>query len=152
MLEIRDLIATPDGLRVIIRQSKGDQEGQGQEIAVPRGCRIEPVKAIERWLAAAKITEGPVFRRIVRGGHVQAAGLDGQTIAKIVKARAEAAGLDPALFAGHSLRRGFLSSAADAGASALKMQAQSRHKSLNMLLAYVERADKFREHAGSTFL
>ncbi len=151
-LQVSDLLATPDGYRVTIRASKGDQERAGQEIAVPRGCRIEPVKAVETWLAAAKISDGPLFRRIVRGGHIQAAGLDGQSVAKIVKYYAEQAGLDPRAFAGHSLRRGFLSSAADAGASALKMQAQSRHKSLNMLLAYVETADRFKEHAGSKFL
>jgi site-specific recombinase XerD len=151
-LQVSDLLATVDGYRVTIRHSKGDQDGAGQEIAVPRGCRIEPVKAVEAWLAAAKISDGPLFRRIVRGGHIQAVGLDGQSIAKIVKHYAGRAGLDPAAFSGHSLRRGFLSSAAANGASALKMQAQSRHKSLNMLLAYVETADRFKEHAGSKFL
>jgi integrase len=151
-LQVSDLLATVDGYRVTIRRSKGDQEGEGQEVAVPRGCRIEPVKAVEAWLAAAKITDGPLFRRIVRGGHIQAAGLDGQSIAKIVKHYAGRAGLDPALFSGHSLRSGFLSAAANSGASALKMQAQSRHRSLDMLLAYVKTADRFKEHAGSKFL
>jgi site-specific recombinase XerD len=151
-LQVSDLRASPDGYRVTIRASKGDQEGAGQEIAVPRGCRIEPVKAVETWLAAGKISDGPLFRRIVRGGHIQAEGLDGQSIAKIVKRYAGLAGLDPAAFSGHSLRRGFLSSAAANGASVLKMQAQSRHKSINMLLTYVETADRFKEHAGSKFL
>jgi hypothetical protein len=45
-----------------------------------------------------------------------------------VKAYAERAGLDPVLFAGHSLRSGFLTSAAEAGASAFKMMEVSRHK------------------------
>jgi hypothetical protein len=79
-LQVSDLLATVDGYRVTIRRSKGDQEGEGQEVAVPRGCRIEPVKAVEAWLAAAKITDGPLFRRVVRGGHIQAAGLDGQSM------------------------------------------------------------------------
>ena len=62
------------------------------------------------------------------------------------------AGLDPASFAGHSLRAGFLTSAAESGASVLKMVEVSRHKSIDMLRTYVRRADLFREHAGAAFL
>jgi site-specific recombinase XerD len=91
-------------------------------------------------------------RRRTAGTCIQAVGLDGQSIAKIVKHYARRAGLDPTIFAGHSLRAGFLTSAANSGASALKMQAQSRHKSLDMLLGYVKTADQFKEHAGSKFL
>ena len=68
-----------------------------------------------------------------------------------MKARAKAAGLDPALFAGHSLRAGFLTSAARAGASVWKMQEQSRHKSLNVLSGYVRSAQLFDDHAGKDF-
>jgi hypothetical protein len=57
-----------------------------------------------------------------------------------------------ASFAGHSLRSGFLTSAAEAGASVLKMVEVSRHKSVDMLTTYVRRADLFREHAGTAFL
>ena len=34
-LEVADLTEVPDGLRILIRRSKGDQEGQGQEVAIP---------------------------------------------------------------------------------------------------------------------
>ena len=54
--------------------------------------------------------------------------------------------------AGHSLRAGFLTSAAESGASVLKMVEVSRHKSIDMLRTYVRRADLFREHAGAAFL
>lgn len=66
-LAVVDLIEVPDGLRVVIRKSKTDQEGAGQEIAVPRGHHIRPVEAVQTWLAAASITEGPVFRQISKG-------------------------------------------------------------------------------------
>jgi site-specific recombinase XerD len=69
-----------------------------------------------------------------------------------VKQYAKLAGLDPAGFAGHSLRSGFLTSAAESGANVLKMVEVSRHKSIEMLRIYVRRADLFREHAGSAFL
>ena len=60
----------PDGLRILIRRSKSDQEGQGQEVAIPRGCRLRPVEAVQAWLAAAAISSGPVFRAVARGGRV----------------------------------------------------------------------------------
>jgi site-specific recombinase XerD len=151
-LEVSDLIATADGLRVMIRRSKTDQEGAGQEIAIPRGCRIEPVKAIEAWLFASGITAGPVFRPIAKGSRIQGVPLSGHSAAAIVKRYATMAGLDASAFAGHSLRAGFLTSAAEAGSSVLKMVEVSRHKSIDMLTTYVRRSNLFREHAGATFL
>jgi hypothetical protein len=62
------------------------------------------------------------------------------------------AGIDPAAFATHSLRSGFLTSAAEAGASIFTMMETSRHRSLDTLRGYVRSADLFREHAGSAFL
>ena len=53
-LEVAGLTEVPDGLRVLIRRSKGDQEGQGVEVAILRGCRLRPVKAVQSWLAAAE--------------------------------------------------------------------------------------------------
>jgi site-specific recombinase XerD len=151
-LEVSELLATADGFRVTIRRSKTDQEGEGQEIAIPRGCRIEPVKAIEAWLAASGITAGPVFRPIAKGGRVQDMPLSGHSAAAIVKRYATMAGLDASTFAGHSLRAGFLTSAAEAGSSVLKMVEVSRHKSIDMLTTYVRRSNLFREHAGAAFL
>ena len=56
--------------------------------------------------------------------------------------------LDPALFAGHSLRSGFLTSAAESGASVFKMMGVSRHKWVDTLRGYVRRAEVFHGHAG----
>lgn len=151
-LEVSDLLATADGFRCTIRKSKTDQEGAGQEIAIPRGCRIEPVAAIEAWLAASGITAGPIFRPIAKGGHIQDAPLSGHSAAAIVKAAAKRVGLDPSTFAGHSLRAGFLTTAAEAGSSVLKMVEVSRHKSIDILTMYVRRSNFFREHAGAAFL
>ena len=54
--------------------------------------------------------------------------------------------------AGRSLRSGFLTSAAEAGASVLKMVEVSGHKSVDVLRGYVRRAALFKEHAGAAFL
>lgn len=65
-----------------------------------------------------------------------------------LEARAAAAGYDCAEYAGHSLRAGFLTSAARAGASIFKMKKVSRHKSLDVLAGCVCNAQAFTDHAG----
>jgi integrase len=151
-LDVGDLIEVPDGLRIVIRKSKTDQEGEGQEIAVPRGHHIRPVETVQTWLAAAAITEGPVFRQISKGGRIGVTALGDDGYIRAIKKRARAAGLDAALFSGHSLRAGFLTSASEHGASTFKLQEVSRHRSLDVLSGYVRRSDLFKGHAGSGFL
>jgi hypothetical protein len=70
----------------------------------------------------------------------------------IVKAYAKRLGLDPKVFSGHSLRAGFLTSAAARGASIFKLMEVSRHKSVDTLRRYVRDADAFRDHAGAGLL
>ncbi len=135
-----------------VRRSKTDQEGAGQEVAIPRGGRLRPVEAVRAWLNTAGITEGPVFRRVRKNGRIGDEPLNAESVAQIVKSYAERAGFRPEDFAGHSLRSGFLTSAAEAGASALRMAEVSRHKNLDMLLTYVRRADWFKDYAGADFL
>ena len=78
--------------------------------------------------------------------------LAAESVADVVKRYAEAAGLDPDVYAGHSLRAGFLTSGAEAGASIFKLMEVSRHKSVDTLRGYVRRAELFTDHAGSGFL
>jgi site-specific recombinase XerD len=75
-----------------------------------------------------------------------------QSVALIVKAHAARVGLDPAQFSGHSLRAGFLTSAAKRGASIFKMMDVSRHRSVDTLRGYVRDAELFRNHAGAGLL
>jgi integrase len=151
-LDFEDLEETPDGLRVTIRRSKTDQEGHGDVIAIPRGMITCPVAALKAWLQVAHITAGPVFRPIAKGERISNARLTDHSIANIVKAHAARVGLDPAGFAGHSLRSGFLTSAAARGASVFKMADQSRHKSMDTLRSYVRDAEIFKRHAGEGLL
>jgi len=151
-LQVDDLAEVPDGLRILIRRSKTDQEGQGQEVAIPRGYRLRPVEAVQTWLAAAEISTGPVFRAVALGGKVSDAALVDDSASRIVKRYAARVGLDASCFAGHSLRSGFLTSAAESGASVFKMTEVSRHRSLDTLRGCVRRVDLFKEHAGAAFL
>jgi len=111
----------------------------------------------DRWLrrrpllAAADLQSGPIFRSVNRHGCVGGR-LTDQSVSDIVKAHAERVGLDPALFAGHSLRAGFLTSAAKRGASIFKMMDVSRHRSVDTLRGYVRDAEIFKDHAGAGLL
>ncbi len=151
-LRVEDLAEAPDGLRVVVRRSKTDQEGAGQEIAIPHGKDLRPVEAVRTWLDAAGIETGPVFRRVRKNGLVGADALTAEAVALVVKRYAEGAGFRAEDFAGHSLRAGFLTSGAESGASVFKLMEVSRHKSADTLLGYVRRAELFKDHAGSDFL
>ena len=151
-LNVEDIEETNDGLKVTIRRGKTDQEGQGATIAIPRGAMACPVAALRSWIKAAKIATGPVFRPIAKGERIQDGRLTDRSVAKIVKAHAARVGLDPVNFSGHSLRSGFLTSAAARGASIFKMADQSRHKNMDTLRGYVRDADIFKDHAGSGLL
>jgi integrase len=151
-LDVADIEETDEGLRVTIRRSKTDQDGVGQTIAVVRGGAQCPVRAVRAWLDAAGITEGPVFRPVRKGGAVRDRRLSAQTVRIIVRAYAKQVGLDADEFSAHSLRSGFLTSAARRGASIFKMRDVSRHKSMDVLQSYVRDADMFRDHAGAGLL
>jgi len=154
LLEVSDLEFVEEGLRVTIRRSKTDQEGQGYtkpiiKGVVPSTC---PVEALKRWLEVSGIKEGSLFRCLGKGGHVKRDVLSGFSIGMIVKEYAERVGLDPELMGGHSLRSGFCTSAAMAGADAFRIMDVSGHKSVQTLRGYIRRADEFHNHAGSGLL
>ena len=150
-LQVGQLTREARGLRVRFGQTKADQEGRGEEIAIPEGRRIRPVHLLEAWLAQGAITEGAVFRRL-KGGLATSDPMSDRAVARVVQARAAAAGYDPGRFAGHSLRAGFITAGARAGASVFKLKEVSRHKSTDVLASYVRDAHIFEDHAGEGFL
>lgn len=152
-LDVADLIEHAEGLRVRVRRSKTDQEGRGIEKAVPHGRHIRPVALVREWLDAASITDGPVFRPVSRSGRVRdAARLTDRSIGDLVKRYALAAGFDPALFAGHSLRAGYITTAAERGADLARIMDQSGHRDPRTVLGYIRRANAFKDHSGAGFL
>jgi site-specific recombinase XerD len=150
-LDVSDFEETPDGMKVTIRHSKTDQEGAGQIVAIPFGKIACPVAALKEWTAAAAIQSGAIFRSVNRHGQVGGR-LTDQSVSDIVKDHAARLRLDPSQFAGHSLRAGFLTSAASRGASIFKMMDVSRHRSVETLRGYVRDAELFKDHAGSGLL
>ncbi|MET3968728.1 site-specific integrase [Bradyrhizobium sp. S3.9.1] len=151
-LDVADIAETETGLLVTIRASKTDQEGEGVTIAIAHGDIACPVKALRAWLDAAGIEAGPIFRPIDKGGTVRPSRLTCRSVANLVKDYAGRAGLDASAYSGHSLRSGFLTSAAGKGASIFKMMDVSRHKSVDTLRGYVRDAELFKDHAGAGLL
>jgi integrase len=94
-LEVGDLSFEPEGVVLTIRRSKTDREGAGATVPVPFGGEEAtcPVGALRRWLAAAAIRQGRVFRRIDRHGNLGST-LSDRALAEIVATRAAAAGLE----------------------------------------------------------
>lgn len=151
-LRAEDLNEGEAGFALTIARSKTDQTGEGTTIAVPCGTRIRPVEAVRAWLQAAGIKSSFIFRPVLRGSRVQAVALSDHSAATIIKQSAARAGLDPARFSGHSLRSGFITSAAENDVSIAKIAEVSRHASADVLLGYVRRANLFSNHAGTAFL
>lgn len=152
-MRFEDISFTKDGVTLIIPTSKSDQEGAGQVIVVPNGKYIRPVHRLQEWIKLAGIKEGYIFRPLVKGGkRTRELPLSGNAIATIVKNRACDAGLNPKDFSGHSLRSGFVTSAAKHKADIFKISDQSRHKSIDMLREYVIEQNLYDNHAGEGFL
>lgn len=149
-LHVCDVIRRRNGVLLHLGRSKTDQEGAGAEIPVPNGKGLRPVAALDAWLEAAGIAEGPIFRSVDRHGRVGKTALTDRQVSRIAKqVLGEAA---EGVFSGHSLRAGFVTSALDAGVDPLKVMKQSRHVKIDTLKIYDRRENSFDDHAGEDFL
>ena len=145
-LDVEDMEDRPEGLALNLRRSKVDQEGHGRRKVLVYGSAPStcPVIALRAWLARTGITEGPVFRPVDRHGRLGARRLSGEAVADVVKRAAQAAGLDPHFFAGHSLRAGHVTQAKRNDATDLEVMSQTHHRSAESIAGYVREADLFR--------
>lgn len=142
-----------EGVNVYVRQSKTDQEAEGQVKGLPYGSRKEtcPVTALRTWLQAAERSvegrfEGDVFRRFYRGETVGESGITPQYVSTVLKRHAERAGLDPQAYSAHSLRAGFITQAIRAGKPERRVKEHSGHRSWETFNRYVEEAGTFQDN------
>lgn len=122
------------GMVYTLPVSKTNQEGEDLE-ANDKPVVGRAAQALARWLDAARIVDGFIFRRIRRGGHVGPEGLSSAAVREIVVQRAKLAGLEDA-FSAHSLRSGFVTEAARQGKTLPEAMAMSGHRSLETFRSY----------------
>ena len=144
--------ACPSRMMLHIRKSKTDQQGQGQKIAIPEGSRIKPIKRLKDWLQVSGIKSDYLFQSLKRGGGLKGNRLHHSDVPRIVKHYAGLIGLDASEVAGHSLRAGFVTSAAAHNARLDKIMEVTRHRNPAAVLKYIRDADAFANHAGDQFL
>lgn len=137
----------PEGMLLTLRGKTG-----WREVEIGRGSKPEtcPVTAMQQWLKFARISQGPIFRRVTgQGREVGPMRLNDREVARLVKRTALAAGVRgdlpeakrEILFAGHSLRAGLASSAE---VDERFVQKQLGHSSAEMTRRYQRRRDRFR--------
>ncbi len=141
-----------DRMVITIRRSKTDQPGQGQRVPILDGGGIRPINRLRLWLEGSGITAGSLFQTMKRGGNLRGRPLHHSDIPRIVKRYAKLIGLDPKDIAGHSLRAGFVTSAAVHHARLDKIMAVTRHTNPATVMGYIRDADAFADHAGRGFL
>ena len=142
-LNVEDVSLVEAGLTVRLRRSKNDQFGKTRLIGVPYGSGdVCTVRAVGAWLSRSGLKSGPLFCRVLKSGRITAR-LSDQSVALIVKRYAVSVGLPASRISGHSLRAGFVTSAARAGASLVSIQRQTGHASLDMLARYIRELNPF---------
>ena len=148
-LNLEDLDFVFEGLKINIKKSKTDQFGEGFIKGIPHfnNYLYCPVKNLKHWLNMSKIKKGPIFIRFSKGSRLTNTRLTDQSVALIIKEYLLKAGLDSKDYSGHSLRSGFATSAAEAGAEERSIMAMTGHKSTEMVRRYIKDANLFKNNA-----
>jgi integrase len=153
-LEVEDLAFEPEGLKIRLRRSKTDPEGEGRTVAIPKDDRKDlcAVEAVKAWMEAGGVVSGPLFREVNRHDQVGASAVTGGSVARIVKRACREAGLNAERFSGHSLRAGFVSAAASAGVPEREIMRQTAHRSERMVRRYIREEQAFLKHPAKGLL
>jgi len=148
-LDCDDLEFVSEGLKIRLKRSKTDQYGEGTMKGIPYFDNLQycPVISIQKWIEVSKINSGPLFRRFIKGSNLSENRLSDQTVAILIKDYLELAGIDSTNYSGHSLRSGFATTAAEAGAEERSIMAMTGHKSTEMVRRYIKEANVFKNNA-----
>ena len=116
---------------LLVAQSKSDPQGAGTILHL----RAVTMRRVSAWREAAGISSGPLFRRVRKGGLVEATALTAKSIRDIIRRWAKAAGVKGRV-SGHSLRVGAAQSLVSAGATLPELQQAGRWLSPTMPAHY----------------
>jgi len=148
-LDYDDLDFVSEGVKINIKRSKTDQFGEGSVKALPYfdNPKYCPVASLKKWINISEINSGSLFRRFLKGSKLSEKRLTDQTVALLIKEYLQLAGIDSKNYSGHSLRSGFATSAAEAGAEERSIMAMTGHKSTEMVRRYIKEANLFKNNA-----
>jgi integrase len=107
------------------------------------------VRTLRAWLAAAAISDGPIFRSATPHGRITDRRLPDEAVSHRLQRAARAAGLDASRLAAHSLRAGLITSAAEAGVAERDIMRHSRHRSVQVLRGYIRDVGLFDANAAA---
>jgi integrase len=146
------------GILITLARSKASQD-KAETVVIPRADFTPACEALEAWAARAQLGPGdPIFRAINNRHVIAPERLTAHSVSRIVKraardiARKRGKSIDEAKelirrFSGHSLRAGFVTSAAAVDVPPLRIAQHTRHKSLEMVNRYCREADKYNRSA-----
>tara|TARA_B100000989_G_scaffold191632_1_gene144405 strand:- start:2370 stop:3275 length:906 start_codon:yes stop_codon:yes gene_type:complete len=134
-----DIEFVTEGVKILIKRSKTDQSGEGNIKAIPYFDNQEfcPVVTLKNYVSKkfSNSNNGKIFN------------ISDKSVALIIKRYAEKAGLDSSKYAGHSLRSGFATTAAEFGAEERNIMAMTGHKTTQMVRRYIQEANLFKNNA-----
>ncbi len=134
-----DIEFVTEGVKILIKRSKTDQSGEGSVKAIPYFDNQEfcPVVTLKNYVSKkfSDSNDGKIFN------------ISDKSVALIIKRYAEKAGLDSSKYAGHSLRSGFATTAAEFGAEERNIMAMTGHKTTQMVRRYIQEANLFKNNA-----
>ena len=136
-LEDEDIEFVREGVKIFVKRSKTDQSGEGMTKAIPSfsNALYCPVVHLQNWIFELKNSKGKVFS------------ISDKRVAPIINKYANLAGLDGNKYAGHSLRSGFATATAEAGAEERNIMAMTGHKTTQMVRRYIHEANLFKNNA-----
>ena len=148
-IDYEDIDFVEEGLKINLKRSKTDQFGEGLVKGIPyfNNEKYCPVTSLKNWINLSKIKTGPIFRRFVKGSILTDHRLTDQSVVLIIKEYLKLAGIENKNFAGHSLRSGFATVAAESGADERSIMAMTGHKTTQMVRRYIKEANIFKNNA-----
>mgnify|MGYP001082281228 FL=1 len=148
-IDYEDLEFVTEGVKIFIRKSKTDQFGEGMIKGLPYFTNQQycPVWHLKKWLEISEIKSGPIFRRFFKGLNLGKNRLTDQSVALFLKKYLSNAGIENQNYSGHSLRSGFATVSAEAGADERSIMAMTGHKTTQMVRRYIKEANLFKNNA-----
>ena len=148
-IDHEDIDFVGEGVKINLKRSKTDQFGEGLVKGIPyfNNEKYCPVISLKDWINLSKIKTGPIFRRFAKGSILTDNRLTDQSVVLIIKEYLKLAGIENKNFAGHSLRSGFATVAAESGADERSIMAMTGHKTTQMVRRYIREANIFKNNA-----